>query len=133
MPDEIVFGSGGQDWLTGGLGQDTMKGGTEADRFILTRATESRPGDDEQDVLRNFHPGRDRIDLREIDARKEVGCDQAFTWLDTGEFTGAGGELRYRQAGQNTIVSGDIDGDLAPDFQLQLNGHLILSDADFLL
>jgi hypothetical protein len=28
---------------------------------------------------------------------------------------------------------GDIDGDRASDFQLQLNGHLTLSDADFLL
>jgi hypothetical protein len=30
-------------------------------------------------------------------------------------------------------VLGDIDGDRASDFQLQLNGHLTLSDADVLL
>src|SRR3712207_5923318 len=107
-----------------------MDGEVGADRFIFTSAAQSLVGAD-RDVIRGFQPGVDRIDLRGIDA-VEGGGDQAFTWLDTGEFTGAGGELRYRQAGQNTIVSGDIDGDRDPDFQIQLNGHLTLSDTDFL-
>jgi Ca2+-binding RTX toxin-like protein len=131
--DDRLFGEGGQDWLTGGLGRDSLNGGADADRFILTAPAESRRGSGERDVIRDFQPSLDRIDLQAIDARQDLADDQAFTWLGTGDFTGAGGELRYRQAGQNTIVAGDIDGDRASDFLLQLNGHLTLSDTDVLL
>jgi Ca2+-binding RTX toxin-like protein len=131
--DDRLFGEGGQDWLTGGLGQDSLNGGADADRFILTAPAESRRGSGERDVIRDFQPSLDRIDLQAIDARQDLADDQAFTWLGSGDFTGAGGELRYRQAGQNTIVAGDIDGDRASDFLPQLNGHLTLSDTDVLL
>jgi Ca2+-binding RTX toxin-like protein len=129
---DTLLGGSGQDTLVGGLGQDTMDGGVGADRFIFTSAAQSLGGAD-RDVIRGFQPGVDRIDLRGIDADPDRAGDQDFTFLGRDEFTGEEGELQIRFGGQNTIVSGDIDGDRDPDFQIQLNGRVALGDADFLL
>jgi hypothetical protein len=41
-----------------------------------------------------------------------LGGDQAFAFLGTAAFTGtgAGGEVRYEQAGGNTFVYADVNG-----------------------
>jgi hypothetical protein len=41
--------------------------------------------------------------------------------------------VRFSQANGVTTVSGDIDGDRAADFQIQLDGLLTLTGGDFLL
>ncbi|MDQ3559900.1 MAG: protease, partial [Pseudomonadota bacterium] len=74
------------------------------------------------------------IDLRMIDADGNAADgDQAFAFRGTSGFTGAGGEVRYAQVNGNTIVSGDIDGDRVPDFQIRLDGVFSLTNGDFVL
>ncbi len=48
--------------------------------------------------------------------------NQAFTFLGTGAFTGAGGEVRYISGNASAVVSADLDGDKAADFQVVLRG-----------
>ncbi|MFL5260183.1 MAG: M10 family metallopeptidase C-terminal domain-containing protein [Hyphomicrobiales bacterium] len=129
--DDLVNGAQGDDLLRGQNGRDVLTGGPGADRFSYTKATDTLPCP-LCDVITDFEPGKDKIDLRRIDARKGAG-NQAFTFLGTKRFTGAGGELRYHQFGGITIVSGDIDGDKQPDIQVKLIGQFALSKSDLRL
>ena len=122
-------GERGSDALKGHKGRDVLSGGPGADRFIFNDLTHSRPGA-RRDIIADFEQGVDRIDLRDIDARKEAG-DQAFVFLGMRRFTGAGGELRYQIVRGDTIVSADTNGDKKPNLQIKLIGAFDLTDMDF--
>ena len=47
--------------------------------------------------------------------------NNAFAFISTSAFTGVQGQPHYRYEGSNTIVEGDVNGDRAADFQIQLN------------
>ena len=131
--NDKINGSHGSDLITGGLGSDVLTGGRGADTFIFVSAADSAPGKGNRDVITDFKRGVDLIDLSQIDAGLAAG-DQAFTFIGTNDFTGAGGELRFDKVGKKkTIVSGDIDGDGIADFQIQLTGRMGLSVDDFIL
>ncbi len=68
-----------------------------------------------------------------IDADRVAAGDQAFDFLGTGAFTGAGGEVRYSFVGTNALVSTDTDGNKVADFVVQLDHHVILTAGDFIL
>ncbi|WP_345229553.1 calcium-binding protein, partial [[Roseibacterium] beibuensis] len=53
---DSLFGGGGRDLIEDGAGRDTLFGGAGADTFILR-------ADDDLDVIADFEPGIDRIDL----------------------------------------------------------------------
>jgi Ca2+-binding RTX toxin-like protein len=128
-----INGGSGADVITGGLGIDVMTGGAGSDSFNFMAPADS-PSAARHDRITDFHRGgADTIDLSAIDAHSDVAGDQPFIFLGTSAFTGAGGELHYSQVGGNTIVSADIDGDLAVDFVLQLDGLHALAGSDFVL
>jgi Ca2+-binding RTX toxin-like protein len=54
--DDVLRGEAGNDTLRGDAGDDTFFGGSNSDRFIFTR------GDDD-DILRDFENGVDKLDL----------------------------------------------------------------------
>jgi len=74
------------------------------------------------------------IDLSAIDAVGPGGANDAFTFVGTGPFAGAG-SLRFQLlAGKGiTRVEGDIDGDGIADFRIDLTGQLTLTDTNFVL
>ena len=45
----------------------------------------------------------------------------------------AEGQVRVFTEGANTIVQGSNDGDLLPEFEIQVTGHITLSAGDFIL
>jgi len=71
--------------------------------------------------------------LSAIDARPDQVGDQDFTWLGASDFTGSGGELRFRQFFGATVVSADLDGDARAEFRLELDSLVALTEANFLL
>ena len=131
--DDRLLGGSGRDLLIGGLGRDLLIGGADADRFRFTTPEDSRPGLMQRDHIRDFEPGLDRIDLSAIDARPDQAGDQDFTWLGASDFTGSGGELRFRQFFGATVVSADLDGDARAEFRLELDSLVALTEANFLL
>ena len=84
------------------------------------------------DVVTDFTSG-DTLDFALIDANAGVAGDQAFTWLDTGEFTGAAGQLREYGLDGVHYVAGDVDGDKVSDFVIKLSGVSNLGAGDLLL
>ncbi|HEV7248501.1 MAG TPA: M10 family metallopeptidase C-terminal domain-containing protein [Shinella sp.] len=130
-------GGAGNDWLDGGSGADILTGGSGADTFVFRSAADIGLAVGKRDRITDFEPGRDRIDLSAIDANgPETG--HTFTLLAKAKaFTGDAGDLRWYTTTSSgkaiTVVEGDIDGDKAADFRLELDGKLALSKGDFLL
>ncbi len=111
-----------------------MTGGGGADDFDLDAAAHSAVGAN-RDVISDFAPGSDDLDLATIDARTATpAVNDAFAFLAArgAAFTGAG-QLRWYQSGGNTIVEANVDANLAPDLQVELIGLKALTAGDFVL
>ncbi|WP_170151539.1 SwmB domain-containing protein [Microvirga subterranea] len=144
--NDVLKGESGNDRIVGGLGRDKMWGGAGADVFDFNAVQESRVGS-QRDIVQDFETGRDRIDLRDIDADALLKGDQTFTWAGAdvffpfwpgaekgfpfpfwrafesiylkADFTGRAGQLRY----DNGILTGDTNGDRKADFEIKIVGH----------
>jgi len=152
--DDLLSGSGGSSEIyIGGLGTDIMSSGAKdlddpwlgqlsgRDRFIFRDVAESAVGAN-RDVIHWFlDGGGDWIDLRQIDANTARSGNQAFTLID-GDFTATAGQLRIAftdgsdRDSQYHLVSGDVDGDGAADFEIEVHTqwlHRTLTADDFFL
>ncbi|MGQ0674818.1 MAG: M10 family metallopeptidase C-terminal domain-containing protein, partial [Rhodospirillales bacterium] len=128
----VITGNSGANTLTGGAGVDTLTGGAGADVFMFDDG-QSSAATGMHDLITDFTPGTDKLDLAAIDAIASTGADDAFRFLGTAAFDGQAGALRYAyNAGQNvTVVSGDTNGDSAADFAIDLAGNKTLALSDF--
>jgi Ca2+-binding RTX toxin-like protein len=125
--DDWLHGRNGDDSLIGGLGQDHLVGNGGADHFIFRSANESRV--DAPDIIGGFrHSEGDKIDLRGIEARS-LGAE-GFNFIGNAAFGNHEGELRFDPSMH--LLQGDIDGDGAADFAIQINVEH-LARGDFLL
>jgi hypothetical protein len=85
-----------------------------------------------RDVIFDFQPLIDRIDLRPIDAIAGGGtANDAFTFIGAAQFSAAG-QLRYETVTGGIYLLGDINGDGFADFGVQLNGIASISDSSIL-
>ncbi|MGK9165721.1 hemolysin [Inquilinus limosus] len=126
-------GWNGNDALVGGAGRDILTGGAGADRYHFTALSDSVVGAN-ADLITDFSQAQvDRIDLHLIDANTGVAGDQAFVFIGSGLYTGVAGQLRYATSSGATTIAGDVDGDGASDFHIQLTGAIGLVAIDFVL
>lgn len=129
--NDTLYGYGGNDKLIGGAGTDNLTGGAGNDVFRYFSVSESKPGLS-RDIIKDFVgngnlPG-DTIDLSNIDANTIIGGDQAFTYIGSRAFTAAG-QLRY----SGGILQGNIDSNLAADFEVKLEGSPLLVANDIIV
>ena len=85
-----------------------------------------------RDVVRDFVPGQDVLDLAGIDADSTVPGDQSFRWVAKATLTGAA-QLGYFVSGGMTIVRASTDADAAAEVEIQLTGAKTLTAVDFRL
>lgn len=108
-----LIGNGTANWLSGAAGADILTGGGGADRFYVSYEESTA---DAPDRITDFsHAQGDKIVTN--DANAEVEGFQGFKFIGTNEFT-AVGQLRWFQAGGDTIVEGNTDA--APDAELRI-------------
>lgn len=133
--DDILDGEGGADAIYGNSGVDVMTGGDDTlrDRFIYFNLSESGVGTGNRDIITDFTSGEDRIEISRFDAQTDVGGNNAFSFIGSGQFSGTSGELRYQKYGSWTLVAADVDGDGVADWELRLEGVMDLTASDFLL
>ncbi len=117
--DSIAAGSG-NDIIHGGSGADQIWGGAGNDTFLFTLTTESSPLS--FDTINDFEAG-DLINVAGI----------GFTGNTSGMGTLTANSLNWSQAGSDTIILGDTDGDVTTvEFKIVLKGataaNLHLSD-----
>jgi len=128
--DSLIAGDG-DDILIGGSGRDVMRGGAGNDRFFFKSLNDFGNHGHGRDLITDFVPGEDVIDLSAIDPPTQIPT--AFTFIGTQDFSGHPFELRCETKGSKTVVSGDLDGDAIHDFQVQLTGQVNLAATDFVL
>ena len=132
--DNVVRGNSAANVITGARGADDLQGGGGADTFVFDDPDFGGFGASICDRIIDFSRTEgDIIDLGLVDANVALSADQAFAFLGTASFTGTAGELRYQQAGGNTYVYGDTDGDGAADFMIRLDGAHTPVGGDFIL
>jgi Ca2+-binding RTX toxin-like protein len=130
-PDhDYVQGGPDDDTLRGGPGQDQHWGDEGRDVFVID-------ADAASEVIHDFVPGTDRIDLRAIDADKAKPGNQAFAFLGTRPATGAG-QINYRREEMTGSVRifgytepGDSGGP-SPSFEIRLTNGAKPRAGDFL-
>ena len=126
---DYLNGGDGNDRLQGWTGKDTLVGGKGADDFVFRSVGEAGKGSG-RDVIEDFSRAQgDDIDLRGIDANTKASGDQAFSFIGDQAFSGKAGQLQYK----NGIVAGDINGDKAADFHIEIANHVGLVAGDFIL
>ncbi|WP_146346115.1 calcium-binding protein [Phaeobacter marinintestinus] len=130
--NDALNGGADQDVLQGDLGRDTLTGGSEADVFRFLNVSDSTVALGGRDIIGDFEDGVDLIDLSLIDAGLATG-NQAFTFIGTAAYSGAGGELRFTQSPNTTVLRADIDGDGQDDMAISIRGINALDATDFIL
>jgi serralysin len=125
--DDDLRGGSGNDTVYGGANADKLSGNDGADIFVFKSANESASST--RDTIQDFVSGVDKIDLLNIDANTKLSSNQAFSYIGGGAFSGKAGELRF----DNTLLSGDINGDKVPDFLINVSGVSSLAASDIYL
>ena len=128
---DTINGGDDDDLLVGASGADNLTGGSGADEFWVG-FFESGTGAN-ADVITDFAPGTDIINVSGWDADLNTGGNQAFSFIGTAAFSNTAGELRYSFNGTDTVVQGDIDGGGSADFEIVLSGNVTLAASDFVL
>ncbi len=145
--NDTIKGGGGDDIIRGGSGADKMTGGAGADVFVFKPGDMPKvqyidlwlaPVNGKYDLITDFQPGVDVIDLSALDANSKKSGNQAFHFEGEGGFSGSRGELVYefygtKPAARHTIIKGDTNGDGDFDFRIVLKGHHHLDANDFIL
>ncbi len=133
--DDRIDGGMGNDRIFGDHGADVLSGGddTHRDTFVYASEAHSRPGAGARDIITDFEPDEDMIDLRQIDPDASQNGNQSFTYVGQSAFSGSVGELRYEVGTDMTLVQADLDGDGVADMEIELRGVNDLSEGDFFL
>jgi Ca2+-binding RTX toxin-like protein len=115
---DTMNGGSGADTMIAGAGKDLMTGGGGLDRMVFKALSDSGTVFATRDVINTFAHG-DKVDLSALDANSKIAGNQAFTFVQN--FSGAAGQLQWDQtAPTGYLVSGDVNGDGAADFSLQI-------------
>ncbi|MGO4126561.1 calcium-binding protein [Inquilinus sp. YAF38] len=130
--DNLV-GNGGANVLDGWAGADVLTGGGGADRFNFTSVQHTPVV--QADTISDFsHAEGDNVVLSAIDANMGVAGNQAFTFIGSALYSHHAGELRYAdRGGGHVTIAGDVNGDGASDFHIELYGASHLTASDFSL
>ena len=117
--NDSLNGGAGNDILVGGMGADTLAGGLDADTFVWNSELDSAgmiptTGIDfaNTDVILDFNPTEDHIDVQGVDANKLVDGNQTFDFIGNyfaaGGFTAAG-QVAYLDDGTDTYLLFNTD------------------------
>ncbi|CAN5811558.1 hypothetical protein BH23PSE1_BH23PSE1_00390 [soil metagenome] len=126
--NDRLFGGPDDDLLVGGNGVDVLTGGPGADIFRFRTIEEAGIGE-RRDVITDFEPGIDTIDLVQIDANaSRPDHVHSFRFIGGDDFSGRPRELRYDGAN----VAGDVTGNGEADFEIGIQNGAALTASDFL-
>ena len=131
--NDILAGDNNANVINGGGGRDVLTGRGGADVFVFNSGSDVSVANAHGDRVMDFTSGHDTLDFRLIDANTNNAGDQTFKWLGNSAFTNSAGELReYLESGRH-YVAGDVNGDGAADFVIEVAGVTKLLPSDIYL
>ncbi len=131
---DILRGGAGADALIGGSGRDRLFAGNDqnSDRFIFDDSHSGKGA--ARDIVNDFDSGEDKLVLSAIDANSSRGGDQSFIYAgEQGSGFGRSHAIWFVDTGANLVVRGDVNGNGAYDFEIELQSVGQLSKFDFIL
>ncbi len=131
---DTLYGGSGNDRIDGGGGQDRLIGGTGSDIFVFSATSDSSAFSafSLPDVITDFEPGIDRIDLSAIDAASGGG-NEAFLWGGN-NVNAVANSVTWFDDGANTIIRIDTTGDTVAEMQITLSATgIVLLATHFIL
>ncbi len=136
--NDTLNGDAGNDTINGGDSRDVMTGGAGSDRFLFLSTSNAGNSVSSRDVITDFVSGSDKIDVSAIDNNVNTSGNGAFTFLATaGAMITVPGQIHFRYdtstGAEHTIIEGNNNRDLAPEFQIDVVGHVNFAAADFIL
>jgi Ca2+-binding RTX toxin-like protein len=120
-------------YFRGAAGKDIFTGNGGRDLYDLNTVGDSPVGSATRDVVTDFAPGTDDLDLAGIDANTGVAGDQAFRFVGTAGLGTTPGAVGYFVSGGNTIVRASTDTDSTAELEIQLTGLVTPTVDDFYL
>jgi Ca2+-binding RTX toxin-like protein len=149
--DDVLDGLGGNDNLSGGSGADALNGGagqdilagnggiidvltggTGADTFRFFTTSDTGVGGGKRDVIADFTPGVDKLDLNFVDAKVAASGDQAFAFVGSKAFT-AEGQVRVVTEGDHNVIQLNTSGVSGAEAEIHLTGQVNVAASDFFL
>ena len=132
--DVYLCGGSALNNFVGGFGTQYLQGGSGENVFRYLAISDSTPS--AYDIISNFHPATDVIDLSAIDGNVSQAGVQNFSFIGTAAFSGPGAQVRYQQdvANDCTWVEADVASDssnASPDFEIKIRGLQTLTAANF--
>lgn len=134
---ENIMGGNGTDILAASDLVNVLSGGGGDDVFVFRSTSEAGLGRGNRDVILDFQPG-DRIDLQDIsrefdrqfgDIIEDAGVKK-FTIIGSMDEFARPGQVRFvyeeLESRASTVVQGNIDGDAAAEFEIELAGRIVL-------
>ncbi len=120
--NDSLNGGGGNDTMNGGAGIDTMTGGAGADRFVFgSNIAEIGNNPLFRETITDFVTGTDKLDF------SATGYPQ-FAYIGSAAFSAAN-QLRFNAG----VLYGNVNADLAADFQIAMTGVASLAATDIIL
>jgi len=121
---DVLAANEAQNRLTGGAGGDvfTFTEGSAQAGWVRADGKKMLP-----DLIADFVPGLDLIDLSAIDAVRGTAGNDAFTWIGASAFSHSAGQLRTELAGGHVRIEGDTDGNGIADLVIMAAGQAILA------
>ena len=131
-PQTLDVSISGGSVFTAGTDWEAIQGRTGlADTFVFASVASS-PSGASHDVITGYEGGSDKIDVSGIDANSVGGlANDAFAYLGGGAFGNVAGQMRF-DAGTHQL-QGDVNGDGAADFVVELVAISSLASGDLLL
>lgn len=126
-------GNGGANVMIGGYGGDVLAGRGGADRFDYNLTSDSNLLDGRDLILDFSRTQRDKIDLADIDANEQASGNQAFTFVGTKAFTGAGQLRAFQQNGDTIIEANVTDATAGAELRIVLDQAMAMQAGDFIL
>ncbi|HYI46891.1 MAG TPA: M10 family metallopeptidase C-terminal domain-containing protein [Allosphingosinicella sp.] len=126
---DVLIGNNASNRLTGGGGGDIFTF-TEGDAQPAWRRADGKKG--LPDLIADFVPGEDRIDLSAIDAVRGTAANDAFSFIGSAAFSRVSGELRAVLVEGRMQIFGDTDGNGVADIHI-LTASTIIQAGDFVL
>jgi Ca2+-binding RTX toxin-like protein len=115
--NDSLDGGAGNDTLIGGNGRDSLIGGIGADTYAYSAIGESGLGAAARDVITGFISGTDKLNFSAMDANAITGAGQLVY-----HYEGTG-------ASEITVIQGNTNSTLSPDFEVALLGHIVFNAA----
>jgi Ca2+-binding RTX toxin-like protein len=131
--NDNISGGKGNDIIAGGYGADILSGGNGADTFVFLSPLDSPSCG--RDIIVDFDPGCDRIDLHAIDANSSELDDQPFMFAGQSNTVVENSVTwYYDHKSDRTYILADTDGDAdTAELDIVLAGNVTLTENNFIL